>query len=90
MNNHEILELIAVRAGLDDITGHSRTTEYVRARAVAVQILTDRGASRNEIARLLKREAKSVYHSRKTWPDIWAKESTALRLYRSCQAQLAD
>lgn len=89
MNNHELLELVARRAGLDgtdDLLTKCKTTEYVRARAVAVMLLTDRGVGVNEIGRLLNHYPKTIRHARDTWPHVWAKDATARRLYEECQA----
>ena len=90
INNNQLIEFIAEQAGLTDITVRGKTIEYVRARAVAIKLLTERGLGRHETARLLKREPKTIRHALLSWSTIWADDISAVRLYHAGQAALAD
>ena len=90
INNNQLIEFIAKQAGLADITAQIKAVEYVRARAVAIKLLTERGLGRLETARLLKREPKTIRHALLSWPTIWAGDISAVRLYHAGQAALAD
>ena len=89
-NNNQLIDIVATQAGLPDLNSPLKTTEYVRARAVAVKLLKESGISCNETARLLRRDSKTIRHARDTWEHIWEKDVTAMRLYRACQTALAD
>ena len=89
INNNQLIEFIAKQAGLTDITAQIKAVEYVRARAVAIKLLTERGLGRHETARLLKREPKTIRHALLSWPTIWADDISAVRLYHAGQAALA-
>lgn len=88
--HRSLIDWIGQHTGLDDILAPVKTTEYVRARAVAVQLITERGVGTCEAARLFKREPKTIRHALATWPSIWAKDAAAMRLYRAAQAHLAE
>ena len=90
INNNQLIDFIAKQAGLADITAQIKAVEYVRARAVAIKLLTERGLGRLETARLLKREPKTIRHALLSWPTIWAGDISAVRLYHAGQAALAD
>lgn len=90
INNEQLIDFITKQAGLADITAQIKAVEYVRARAVAIKLLTERGLGRLETARLLKREPKTIRHALLSWPTIWAGDISAVRLYHAGQAALAD
>lgn len=90
INNNQLIDFIAKQAGLADITAQIKAVEYVRARAVAIKLLTERGLGRLETARLLKREPKTIRHALLSWPTIWAGDISAVRLYHAGQAALTD
>ena len=88
MNATELIDLVAQRAGLGDagaLAAAGRATEYVRARAVVIKILTEWRLGPHEISRLLKRTPKAVRHLREAWPHVWAKDAIAVRLYEDCR-----
>ena len=88
--HRSVIDWIGQHTGLGDILAPIKSTEYVRARAVAIKLITESGLGTCEAARLFKREPKTIRHAINTWPHLWAKDGAAMRIYRAAQAHLAE
>lgn len=89
LNDRELIEWIEQETELGDLRLPNRGTEYVRARAVAIKLITERGARPGEIARRLHRDPKTIRHAIGSWATIWAHDAAAKHLYEAGRAALA-